>query len=41
MPFDWRDFLIVAHELRNDPRLGKALKGHALAVRTTTFSILG
>ena len=20
MPFDWRDFLIVAHELRNDPR---------------------
>jgi hypothetical protein len=22
MPFDWRDFLIVAHELRNDPREG-------------------
>jgi len=22
MPFDWRDFLIVAHELRNDPRAG-------------------
>ena len=22
MSFDWRDFLIVAHELRNDPREG-------------------
>jgi hypothetical protein len=22
MPFDWRDFLIIAHELRNDPREG-------------------
>ena len=22
MPFDWREFLIVAHELRNDPREG-------------------
>jgi len=22
MPFDWRDFLIVAHELRNDAREG-------------------